>query len=284
MSLGNNQAAAGREIGLIPSGTTEVYGIIGQPIVQVKTPGLYNRHFAGSGLDAVFIALDIDPDHVGAFFDTVRGIANFRGGFVTVPHKKGASLVMDELTDRAAALGAINAFKNDNGRLTGDMTDGVAFLYATRKRGLDPEGARVAMIGGGAAASAIAHASAEQGVAELVLSVRRQERHAELRRIVESVDRPPRLSFDLGSLDGFDLVINATSVGMEGDPAVPFPTDSLDRHSLVGEVVTLPRVTPWLAAALEKGCRVQYGVDMAMAQTQLVSPWWGLPVPDVEFN
>jgi shikimate dehydrogenase len=164
------------------------------------------------------------------------------------------------------------------------MTDGLAFLYATEKRGLDPEGARVAMIGGGAAASAIAHACAEQGVAELVLSVRRQERHAELKRIVESVDSPPRLSFDLRSLDGYDLVINATSVGMEGDPTVPFPTHSLDQHSLVAEVVTLPRVTPWLAAALAKGCRVQYGVDMAMAQTQLVSPWWGLPVPKVEFK
>jgi len=284
MSLGNNQPDAVPERGLLPSGSTEVYGIIGHPIVQVKTPGLYNRHFAESELDAVFVALDISPRHVQAFFDTVRGVVNFRGGFVTVPHKQSAALAMDELTNRAATLGAINAFKNEDGTLIGDMTDGCAFLYATRKRGLDPEGARVAMIGGGAAASAIAHACAEQGVAELVLSVRREERHAELKRIVESVDSPPRLSFDLRSLDGYDLVINATSVGMEGDPNVPFPTDSLDQHSLVGEVVTLPRVTPWLAAAMAKGCRVQYGADMAMAQTQLVSPWWSLPVPNVEFN
>lgn len=268
--------------GLIPTGATDVFGILGHPVVQVKAPGLFNRHFAESSIDAVFVAFDIEAHSVGSFFDAVRGVANFRGGFVTVPHKQAAARAMDELTGRAVTLGAVNAYKNEAGRLIGDMTDGPAFLNASRRRGVDPEGARVAMIGGGAAASAIAHACAEQGVAELVLSVRRQERHAELRRIVESAQSPMKLSFELGSLAGFDLVINGTTVGMEGDPNVPFPTATLDRSSLVGEVVTLPRVTPWLAAAVEKGCRVQYGADMVMAQTQLISAWWGLPVPSIE--
>jgi shikimate dehydrogenase len=137
------------------------------------------------------------------------------------------------------------------------------------------------MIGGGGTATAIAHSCAEQGVAELVLSVRNRARHDELRRVVESVPNPPRLSFELDSLEGFDLVVNATTVGMNGDPNVPHPTDSLDPSSLVGEVVTRPRVTPWIAAALEKGCRVQYGADMSTAQLHLVGPWWGLDVPPV---
>jgi shikimate dehydrogenase len=190
---------------------------------------------------------------------------------------------MDELSDRARVLGAVNAYKNDNGRLVGDMTDGPAFLFATRQRGLDPAGARVAMIGGGAAASAIAHACAEQGVADLVLSVRRQERHAALREIVESAPEPPRLSFDLDDLSGFDLVINATTVGMGDDPNVPHPTETLRPDTLVAEVVTMPRITPWLRAALDKGCRIQYGEDMVAAQTQFVSAFWGLPVPEVSF-
>jgi shikimate dehydrogenase len=93
------------------------------------------------------------------------------------------------------------------------------------------------------------------------------------------VPNPPRLSFELDSLEGFDLVVNATPVGMNGDPNVPHPVDSLDPKSLVGEVVTLPRTTPWIAAALARGCRVQYGADMTQAQLQLVGPWWGLDVP-----
>lgn len=278
MSLGNADPR-----GLLPSGSTDVYGIIGSPVVQVKSPGVYNRHFASTGLDAVFVAFDIESERVDSYFETVRGIRNFKGGFVTVPYKQAAASAMDELTDRARVLGAVNAYKNSGGRLIGDMTDGPAFLYATRQRGLDPHGARVGMIGGGAAASAIAHACAEQGVAELVLSVRRQERHPELRRIVESVPNPPNISFDLDDLSGFDLLINGTTVGMGDDSNVPHPTESLESTSLVAEVVTMPRITPWLQAALDKGCRVQYGEDMVTAQTQFVSAFWDLPVPEVSF-
>lgn len=278
MSLGNSDTR-----GLLPSGSTDVYGIIGSPVVQVKSPGVYNRHFASSSIDAVFVAFDIEPARVHSYFETVRGIRNLKGGFVTVPHKQAAASAMDELTDRARVLGAVNAYKNQDGKLLGDMTDGPAFLYAARQRGLEPRGAKVAMVGGGAAASAIAHACAEQGVAELVLSVRREERHPELRRIVESVPNPPRLSFDLDDLSEFDLVINGTTVGMGDDPNVPHPTESLRSSSLVAEVVTMPRVTPWLRAAMDRGCRVQYGEDMVAAQTQFVSPFWGLPAPEVSF-
>ncbi|HWM19136.1 MAG TPA: shikimate dehydrogenase [Ilumatobacteraceae bacterium] len=268
--------------GLIPTGATTLFTIIGRPVVQVVAPRIFNRLFAESGHDAVLVAFDLRPGAVGAFFDAMRQTDNFRGSFVTVPHKQEAARHMDELTTRSSALGVVNAVKRVDGRLVGDMTDGVAFLTASRAQGLDPVGTRVAMIGGGGTATAIAHACAEQGVAELVLSVRNRARRDDLRRIVESVPNPPRLSFELASLEGFDLVINATTVGMNGDPEVPYPVDSLDSNSLVADVVTLPRVTPWIAAALERGCRVQYGADMSTAQLHLVGPWWGLEIPPVD--
>jgi shikimate dehydrogenase len=267
--------------GLVPTGRTALFTIIGSPVVQVVAPSIFNRIFAGCGHDAVLVAFDLRPGAVGAFFDAMRQTDNFRGGFVTVPHKQEAARHMDELMSRSSALGVVNVVKRVDGRLVGDMTDGSAFLVASRAHGLDPAGARVAMIGGGGTATAIAHACAEQGVAELVLSVRNRARHEELRRVVESVPAPPRLSFELDSLEGFDLVVNATTVGMNGDPDVPHPVDSLDPSSLVGEVVTLPRITPWIAAALERGCRVQYGADMSAAQLHLVGPWWGLDIPPV---
>lgn len=269
--------------GWLPSGRSDVFAIIGHPVTQVQSPSLYNSHFADISFDAVFIALDVEPKLVPEYFRLMRGTKNLRGGFVTVPHKRSAADCMDELTPRAEALHAVSVVKNDNGRLIGDMTDGPAFLDATRGRGLEPSGKRVALIGGGSAASAIAHACAEQKVAELVMSVRRRERHEALRAIVESVPNAPSLSFDLDTLDGFDLVINGTSVGMAGDDNVPFPVETMSAHSMVGEVVTDPRVTPWLAAALAKGCKVQYGLDMAKAQTQLVSTWWDIPPPAIEY-
>ena len=247
--------------------------------MQVVAPRIFNRLFAEYGHDAVLVAFDLRPGAVGAFFDAMRQTDNFRGSFVTVPHKQEAASHMDELTSRSSALGVVNVVKRVDGRLVGDITDGSAFLVASRAHGLDPVDARVAMIGGGGTASAIAHVCAEQRVAELVLNVRNRARHDDMRRIVESVPNPPRLSFQLDSLDGFDLVINATTVGMNGDPNVPHPINTLDPDSLVADVVTLPRVTPWIAAALERGCRVQYGADMATAQLHLVGPWWGLEIP-----
>ena len=268
--------------GLIPTGGTALFTIIGSPVVQVVAPSIFNRLFAEYGHDAVLVAFDLRPGGVGAFFDAMRHTENFRGSFVTVPHKQEAARHMDELMSRSAALEVVNVVKRVDGRLLGDMTDGSAFLVASRAHGLEPVGSRVAMIGGGGTATAIAHACAEHGVAELVLSVRNRARHDELRRVVGAVPNPPRLSFELDSLEGFDLVVNATSVGMNGDPDVPHPVDTLDPSSLVAEVVTLPRVTPWIAAALEKGCRVQYGADMSKAQLQLVGPWWGFDVPQAD--
>lgn len=280
----NTVAEHGPSAGLIPTGSTELFTIVGHPVRQVKAPGLFNEFFTTSGDDAVFIPFDIDDDGVDSFFELMRVTRNMRGGFVTVPHKQAAAGNMDELTSRAEALGVVNAVKRVDGRLIGDMTDGPAYLFAAVARGFVAEGARVGLIGGGGAATAIIHACAEAGVAELVLSVRNTARHDDLRRIVDSVPEPPALSFDLDDLTGFDMVVNGTSVGMTGDGNVPHPVGTLDPTSLVGEVVTEPRVTPWLAAALDRGCRVQYGVDMTKAQRALVGPWWGLDVPPVDWD
>ncbi|HEY5890857.1 MAG TPA: hypothetical protein VIW94_09185, partial [Acidimicrobiia bacterium] len=126
MSVGNNEARNSNVGGLLPSGTTDVFAIIGHPVAQVQSPTLYNNHFADTSLDAVFVAFDIEPDNVPDYFRMMRGTENLRGGFVTVPHKQAAAQCMDELTERAQALNAVNAVKNDKGRLIGDMTDGPA--------------------------------------------------------------------------------------------------------------------------------------------------------------
>ena len=91
-----------------------------------------------------------------------------------------------------------------------------------------------------------------------------------------------RISFELKSLEGFDLVVNATPVGMNDDPHVPFPTESMSPPTLVADVVTNPKVTPWLAAALKKGCEVQYGAEMVYGQFGLMGRHLGLAISDPE--
>jgi shikimate dehydrogenase len=268
--------------GVIPTGTTTFYTMIGTPIIQVKSPLLYNRYFAEHGIDAVMVAMDVPTDQVKDHFKHMRSISNFGGCIATIPHKQVAVECMDEISKRAQNLLSVNVVRAENGRLIGDMVDGLGFMVAVETHELSMAGKRAALIGGGGAGSAIAQAIAESGADEIVIKEVRTERYGFLERLLKNANPEMKISFELTSLEGFDLVVNATPVGMNDDPNVPFPTDTLSSSTLVVDVVTNPKVTPWLAAALKKGCEVQYGAEMVYGQFGLMGRHMGLEIPDPE--
>jgi shikimate dehydrogenase len=268
--------------GMIPTGTTTFYTMIGTPIIQVKSPLLYNRYFAENGIDAVMVAMDVPTDQVKNHFQHMRSISNFGGCIATIPHKQATMKCMDKVSERAQGLQSVNVVRVENGRLIGDMVDGLGFMVAVKAHGLSMDGKRAAVIGGGGAGAAIAQAIAESGANEIVIKEVRTERHGFLKRLLKRTNPEMKISFGLTSLQGFDLAVNATAVGMNDDPNVPFPTDTLSSSTLVADVVTNPEVTPWLAAALEKGCEVQYGAEMVMGQFGLMGRHMGLEIPDPE--
>jgi shikimate dehydrogenase len=268
--------------GVIPTGTTSFYTMIGTPITQVKSPLLYNRYFADHGIDAVMIAMDVPSDQVKNHFKHMRAISNFGGSIVTIPHKQAAVDSMDEMSERAKVLVSVNVVRAENGRLIGDMVDGLGFMVAVKNHGLSIPGKRAVIIGGGGAGAAIAQAIAQAGADEVVIKEIRTERHELLEHLLKEADPEIKVSFELHTLQDFDLVVNATPVGMNDDPRVPFPTQTLSPPTLVADVVTNPKVTPWLAAALKKGCAVQYGAEMVYGQFGLMGRHLGLEIPDPE--
>jgi shikimate dehydrogenase len=268
--------------GVIPTGTTTFYTMIGTPIIQVKSPLFYNRYFAEHGIDAVMVAMDVPTDQVKDHFKLMQAISNFGGCIVTIPHKQAAVDCMDEISERAEDLLSVNVVRMENGRLIGDMVDGLGFLVALRTHGLSIQGKRAAIIGGGGAGAAIAQAIADSGADEIVIKEIKAERYSFLERLLKKTNPEIKISFELTSLEGFDLVVNATPVGMNDDPNVPFPTDTLPPSILVADVVTSPKITPWLAAALKKGCEVQYGAEMAYGQFGLMGRHMGLEIADPE--
>jgi shikimate dehydrogenase len=268
--------------GVLPTGTTTLYTMIGAPIIQVKSPALYNRYFASHGMDAVMIAMNVPPDQVKNHFLHMRATSNFGGSIVTIPHKQAAAESMDEVSERARVLMSINVVRAEKGRLIGDMVDGLGFLVALKNHGLSIRGKRAALIGAGGAGAAIAHAIARAGAGEIVVKEMRAERLGFLERVLKKANPETKVSFELDSLEGFDLVVNATPVGMNDDPRVPFPTQTLRPPTLVADVVTNPRVTPWLAAAIEKGCEVQYGAEMVYGQFGWMGRHLGFEIPDPE--
>jgi shikimate dehydrogenase len=257
---------------MLVTGTTEIIGIIGTPIVQVKSPGVINRYFQEHRLNRVLVPMHIRPDGIPAFIETVRRWQNLRGIIVTVPYKQVLAPLMDRLTDRAALFSTINVFRrNTDGTLEGEMLDGVGFVAAQQRHDQTIAGKSAAVVGAGGVASAITGALCENGIARL--AIQDQDTAKQARLIATLRAAFPRVAFTdrIDSLRDTDLLVNATPVGMNGDPNLPLPEAilaSLPGRCFVADVVTAPAMTPFLILAQTRGCGIQQGVEMT--ETQLL--------------
>lgn len=264
-------------------GTTRVVAIIGSPVSQVKSPENFNAAFAETGADVAMIAMDIKPEAVTDFLSLVRRWDNLDGFVVTIPHKQAVAAGIDVVSERAALLGAANVVRREaDGTLRGDMVDGLGFVAAARANGFDPAGRRALIVGSGGAGSAIAHALCEGGVARLVLSdvdtARAQRLAGQLGQSFAATD----VTVSAGADVGFDLVVNATPLGMKSGDPLPVGGDFLGKlpdSALVADVVTSPEVTPFLEAAQARGLKIQTGPQMAKAQLGLLGGFMGVIRP-----
>jgi len=263
----------------VPSGRTLVYPMIGYPTTQVKSPTTFNRYFREKYIDGVMVAIDVHPAAVAHFFSLLRGWQNCPGCIVTMPHKQEAARQADDLSPRARDLGAVNVLKRtQEGRLVGDMVDGLGFLEALRAHGFDPRGKRIVVFGAGGAGGAIAYAVAEAGAAELVVIDTDGARQGSLLALIASRYPQVALSGTPAPLCGFDLAVNATPLGMNNDVRTPFPLDTLAPATFVADVVTEPEITPWLRGAKERGCRIQTGYEMTLGQFTIMGRHMGIDI------
>lgn len=264
-------------------GTTRIVAIIGSPVAQVKSPENFNAAFAEAGADVAMIAMDVKPDAVADFLSLARRWDNLDGFVVTIPHKQAVAAGIDFVSERAALLGAANVVRREaDGTLRGDMVDGLGFVAAAQANGFDPAGRRALIVGGGGAGSAIAHALCEAGVAGLVISdidiARAQRLAGRLGRSFATAD----VAVSESTEARFDLVVNATPLGMNAGDPLPVGEDFLEtlpRSALVADVVTSPEVTPFLQAAQAQGLRIQTGPEMAKAQLGLLGGFMGVMRP-----
>ena len=252
------------------SGETLVVPILGDPIAQVKSPAGITAQFAERGVNGVCVPLQVAADDFDALIAGLSASASVAGLIATVPHKFGLAAHCATLTDRARFLGSANvARRNAEGAWHDDQVDGAAFVAAlcaeTSAGALvsahDLAGARALQVGAGGAGSAIALALLEAGVGHLRLhDVDPARRDALVGRLRERYG--DRVSTGAPDPDGFDVVANATPMGMrEGDP-YPVDVTRLKPETLVGDVVTKPAVPPLIVAARKIGCATLKGSDM----------------------
>ena len=245
------------------SGTTQLIAHLGYPTESFKAPMIYNPWFEKRGIDAVVVPMGVKPGDYAGTLAALARVTNLKGALVTMPHKVTTLSLADEITPTARIAGACNALLlRPDGTWLGDQFDGAGFVRGLLRKGRTLRGARVIVSGAGGVGSAIAASLAAEGVAQLSLF---DTYAASAEGLVERLRAHyPQLVVQTGSNDpaGFDVVVNATPLGMkEGDP-LPFDVTRIDPAAMVGEVVMKTEYTPLLQAALVRGCGVQVGTDM----------------------
>ncbi|RZL87146.1 MAG: shikimate dehydrogenase [Variovorax sp.] len=245
------------------TGKTTLIAHLGFPTESFKAPMIYNPWFEKQGIDAVVVPMGVKAEDYPAFLGTLFKLTNIRGALVTMPHKITTMSLVDEVTPTARIAGACNAvLKRADGTLIGDQFDGAGFVRGVLRKGRSLEGARVLVSGSGGVGSAIAASLAAAGVAEMALFDLGAGAAEALAGRLRS--HYPALGVTTGSNDpaGYDVVVNATPLGMKEADPLPFDVDRIAPSTFVGEVVMKSEYTPLLRAARDKGCAVQVGTDM----------------------
>lgn len=259
-------------------GTTKLIAHLGYPTESFKAPMIYNPYFEKHGIDAVVVPMGCRAEDYPRFLKLVFKLSNIHGALVTMPHKVTTVALLDEVLTTAQVAGSCNAVRlGADGKLVGDMFDGEGFVRGVLHKGCKLAGARVLVVGCGGVGSAIAASLAKATVAELALF----DAYAPL--AVGLAERLrlhyPLLQVATGSADpaGFDVVVNATPLGMKpGDP-LPMDVSRIAPTTFVGEVVMKQEVTPFLEAVRARGCEFQIGTDMLFEQIPAYLEFFGFP-------
>ena len=265
------------------NGHTEIIAHIGYPTHSFKAPLIYNPYFESVGINALVVPMGCTVDHYPDLLRSVFRLENIRGALITMPHKVTTVDLLDEASVAVRVAGACNAVRRDaQGRLVGDMFDGEGFVRGVRRKGFDPVGRRALVVGSGGVGSAIAASLAQAGVSTLGLF---DVNTASAQGLGERLQQHyPALEVRVGSNDpeGFDLVVNATPMGMHAGDPLPMDVSSIAPSALVGEVVMRTEMTAFLAAARARGCTVQIGSDMLFEQIPAYLEFFGLPTTTPE--
>ena len=248
------------------SGRTRLFGIVGHPIEQVRSPETFTAEFRRRGLDAILVPLHVLPQDFDALLPQLLRLSNLDGLIFTIPYKLRARALADRLGEQARVVGAINALGRRAGGWRGDIFDGIGCVEAFRQRGIALTGKRALLLGAGGAGSAIGVALASERPASLRLYDIDPKRAEALAATITRAF--PGLSVSAGppQLDDIDILLNASPAGMLDDARLPIAIEALPRAMTVFDAIVKPETTPLLALAERCGCTMIRGREMMRGQ------------------
>jgi shikimate dehydrogenase len=254
-------------------------GVMGWPVAHSHSPVLQRYWLERHGVDGDYVKLAVPPQKLGPALHALPNLG-FAGCNLTIPHKEQALAFVDEVDAEALNIGAVNTIiVRSNGKLCGMNSDAFGFianLHAEAPNWRAASGPAV-VLGAGGAARAVAAALLAEGVPHLRLVNRRQERAQTLKSAFKGNIEVEPWENRASALDGAALLVNATSLGMAGGPALDLPLDRLPAEAVVNDIVYTPLETPLLVAARRRGNRVVDGLGMLMHQGRLgFAAWFGI--------
>jgi shikimate dehydrogenase len=268
--------------GLIPNldGASRIYAVFGDPVAQVQTPRLVNPIFAAAACNIFAVPFHVTPAQFDSAWDAFSMLDNVAGIGVTVPHKVAAARKCATLTPMAEAVGAVNSIQRSaDGSMHGALFDGTGFILGIGARRARLAGARVLMVGAGGAGRAIAHALAGEGIASLALVDLDPDAIAFTAWMVNGLlKREAATALDPLAEARFDVVINASPIGIKGNAGFPISPEALHSDMLVADIAALSGETQLLRDARAAGAATSDGNDMLQAQIALIAGFAsGLP-------
>jgi len=269
---------------------TKLTGIFGYPVEHSLSPVLHNRVYRHMNLNWCYLPFQVAESDLKDAFKGIKALGVV-GINITMPHKEAAIQYMDELEGFAENMGSINTVQIIEGRLIGYNTDAYGFLSSLKKdAGFDPKGKRVIIVGAGGAAKAVSHALANEGVSKIDIFNRTELRAIKLaeslRAKYKAIDIKANgvIGVNAPVVAGADLIINATSVGMDKkDKCLPISTDGIHRGQLVFDLIYSPRKTAFMQEAETRGARTINGLGMLLYQGAAAFKIWIKLDPPIDF-
>lgn len=251
------------------NGATRLYAILGDPIVQVRSPETYSERFAAANLNAVLVPALVPAEQFDQIIPGLMALGNLDGLLVTVPFKARMVPFASRLGATAQCISAVNALRREaDGSWTGDMFDGEGFVRGVERKGERIRGRRVLMFGAGGAGSAVACALAGAGVESIGIVDPNAGRVEALVEALRGAFPDCQLAAATSKAADVDMIVNASPVGMRPGDGMPGDIGTLSPDTLIGDVVITESPTALIQHALRHGCRYVNGHDMHSGQIE----------------
>jgi shikimate dehydrogenase len=260
------------------NGKTRVYGIVGDPIEQVRSPEMVTWEMQKRDHNAVLIPMHIARDEFDTVMPHIMRMRNLDGLIFTIPFKAQAIALAKTLGPQASQIGAINALKkHSNGAWSGEIFDGIGCVEAFKQRGITLQDKRLQLIGLGGAGSAICVALAYEKPKLLRLFDINAQTTERMAKMVNTISPQTVVEVGLPLAEGIDILLNASPVGMLSDARLPLAVEQFKKELIVFDAIVMPENTPLLSLAQDCGCQVVRGREMMLGQISKIVDYFFAP-------